>query len=403
METQAHQNHPHSEKSWYDKHHKNLLVIPAILLLASILYLFSFYQQHGDIITKDVSLTGGTSVTVFDEHADIKTIQQVLKEKFPDLSVRSISDIRTGKQHGFTVESQQTPDILKKELEGELGYNLTNSNSSTEFSGSGLSSGFYTQLIHAVIVAFLLMGLVVFVIFGSSRRMKLLSGMITAVSVSLVFSTVPLLSFLSIFGFLFCFIGYAFILRTATNKKQAAAELLIGAVIGILLMNPAFIQTLFPSFSVYFFLVPLVIILIAIYTLQSVPSIAVILAAFADIIMTLAVVDYLGMRISGAGIVAFLMLIGYSVDTDILLTSRLLKSQEGTINNRIYGAFTTGITMTLTAIAAVGVSLAIIYSFSETLRQIFEIILIGLFFDIINTWITNASILKWYMEAKNLT
>jgi preprotein translocase subunit SecF len=146
-----------------------------------------------------------------------------------------------------------------------------------------------------------------------------------------------------------------------------------------------------------------VVSIISIYTYQSVPSIAIILAALADIIMTLAVVDILGMQVSGAGIVAFLMLIGYSVDTDILLTSRLLKNQDGSINQRIFGAFTTGLTMTLAAIAAVGVSLAIIYSFSETLRQIFQIILIGLLFDIINTWITNASILKWYMEVKKIS
>jgi len=146
----------------------------------------------------------------------------------------------------------------------------------------------------------------------------------------------------------------------------------------------------------------LILILIAIYIKSSVPSIAVIFAAFADIIMTVAVIDIIGMRISAAGIVAFLMLIGYSVDTDILLTSRALRNKEGSVNHRIWGAFKTGITMTIAAIAAVGVSLVIIYSFSETLKQIFGIICIGLVFDIINTWIMNASILKWYMEVNNI-
>lgn len=58
--------------------------------------------------------------------------------------------------------------------------------------------------------------------------------------------------------------------------------------------------------------------------------------------------------------------------------------------------------MTLTAIASVGVSLLIIKNLSGTLHQIFTIVLIGLFFDIVNTWITNASLLKWYMEAKKI-
>ena len=43
------------------------------------------------------------------------------------------------------------------------------------------------------------------------------------------------------------------------------------------------------------------------------------LAAFADILMTFVVVNILGIKMSSAGIIALLMLIGYSVDTDILL------------------------------------------------------------------------------------
>jgi len=131
-----------------------------------------------------------------------------------------------------------------------------------------------------------------------------------------------------------------------------------------------------------------------------VPSVAVIISAFADIIMTLVVVDLFGIKMSSAGIVAFLMLIGYSVDTDILLTTRLLKRSEGSLNQRIHGAFKTGMTMTLTSLMAVLVALLIVQSFSIVLTQIFTILSIGLIFDMFNTWITNVSILKWYMETK---
>lgn len=129
-----------------------------------------------------------------------------------------------------------------------------------------------------------------------------------------------------------------------------------------------------------------------------VPSLAVIISAFADIIMTLAVVDILGIKISSGGIVAFLMLIGYSVDTDILLTNRLLKRSEGSINEKLLGAFKTGITMTLTSLLAIIFALVISTSFSGLLTQIFTVLAIGLGFDIMNTWITNASILKWHLE-----
>ncbi|MBS3076404.1 preprotein translocase subunit SecF, partial [Candidatus Pacearchaeota archaeon] len=126
-----------------------------------------------------------------------------------------------------------------------------------------------------------------------------------------------------------------------------------------------------------------------------VPSAAVILSAFADILMTLTLVNLLGIKMSSAGIVAFLMLIGYSVDTDILLTTRVLKRNEGSLNERIYNSFKTGTTMTLTSLLAITFALIVVKSFSLILAQIFTILVIGLVFDIFNTWITNVSILKW--------
>lgn len=133
-----------------------------------------------------------------------------------------------------------------------------------------------------------------------------------------------------------------------------------------------------------------------------VPSLAVIISAFADIFMTLTFVNILGIKMSSGGIVAFIMLIGYSVDTDILLTNRILKRIEGTVNERIFGAFKTGITMTLTSLLAITFALIISISFSSLLTQIFTILVIGLGFDLLNTWITNVSLLKWHVEKKNI-
>jgi len=113
--------------------------------------------------------------------------------------------------------------------------------------------------------------------------------------------------------------------------------------------------------------------------------------------MTLTLTNILGIEMSSAGLVAFLMLIGYSVDTDILLTNRVLK-RYGDLNDKFYKAFKTGITMTLTSLLALVFALFIVSSFSIVLTQIFTVLVIGLGFDILNTWITNASILKWYVK-----
>ena len=55
-----------------------------------------------------------------------------------------------------------------------------------------------------------------------------------------------------------------------------------------------------------------------------------------------------GMKLSTAGVAAFLMLIGFSVDTDMVLSTRLLKRKEGTVMERIYGATKTVPTMIFT-------------------------------------------------------
>ncbi|MBS3118721.1 hypothetical protein J4417_03500 [Candidatus Woesearchaeota archaeon] len=90
------------------------------------------------------------------------------------------------------------------------------------------------------------------------------------------------------------------------------------------------------------------------------------------------------------------MLIGYSIDTDMLLTSRVLKRKEGTEIEKIIGAVKTGLTMTITTITAVIVSL--IFIESEIVKQIMLILLIGLFVDMIMTWIQNVGILRLYLE-----
>ena len=137
---------------------------------------------------------------------------------------------------------------------------------------------------------------------------------------------------------------------------------------------------------------------VLIYFRTLIPSAAVILAAFSDMVVALAVMNLLDVRIGTAGIAAFLMLIGYSVDTDILLTVRVLKRREGTVMDRIISSIKTGMTETLTAIVAVTV--AMLVTQSEVIRQIMLILLIGLIADIFNTWIQNVGLLRIYVERK---
>lgn len=130
-----------------------------------------------------------------------------------------------------------------------------------------------------------------------------------------------------------------------------------------------------------------------------VPSLAVIISVIADIVTTVAIVDVLGIRIGTAGLSALLMLIGYSVNTDILLTTRALKRKEATEMERIYSSIKTGF---MTAGTTMAVStVALIVADSEVIRQIMTVVFIGMIIDMINTWITNVALIRMYLEKKH--
>ena len=131
-----------------------------------------------------------------------------------------------------------------------------------------------------------------------------------------------------------------------------------------------------------------------------IPSGAVIFSAFTDIVVTIGIVSLIGMEISAAGIVAFLLVIGYSVDTDILLTTRMIKRREPALFDRMLASLKTGLTMTFATIIALFAGL--IMSNSSVIKEMFTIIVIALFIDILTTYLTNAGILTWYCKRKDI-
>ncbi len=135
-----------------------------------------------------------------------------------------------------------------------------------------------------------------------------------------------------------------------------------------------------------------------------IPSLAVIMAAASDIIIALGGMSLFKIPLSLASIGAILMLIGYSVDTDILLTTRLLKQRKGKITERAIGAIKTGLTMsgsTIASMSALYIVTVFIIPEAEVLSNIAAVLIIGLSADILTTWLMNLGILRWYLEAKS--
>ncbi len=283
----------------YEKNLKKFLWIPAILVVLSLVFIFSHFNATGDIVDRDVSLKGGVSATIeTDQVVDSNKLESILAATFGDADVRSLAEFGTDKQIGIIVEISETKEEeLRSILESELNLELGIDNYSTEVVGSSLGEAFYQQLLVAILFAFLFMGVVVFITFRSF-----------------------------------------------------------------------------------------------------VPSLAVVLAALFDIICTLALINLFGIKISTAGIAAILLLIGYSIDTDILLTTRVLKRKEGKIMDRVVGAMKTGLTMTITTVVALGAGFFV--SSSLILKEMFLIIILGLILDVIMTYAMNAPLLVLYTKKK---
>ena len=281
--------------------YKVLMIIPFIILLLALGQIGFQYATTGDFLNKGVSLKGGVTLTIpHVDSVDIGELSSYLSNEMSeyDINVRKLTTA-TGAMSGVIIEADMTDQdiidsfitLIHEKIGGDR------NDYSIEVMGSSLGTSFFKQTIKALLLAFLFMGIIVFLYFRSP-----------------------------------------------------------------------------------------------------VPSFAVILAAFSDIVITLAVVNIFGMKLSTAGIAAFLMLIGYSVDTNMLLTIRVLKGEQGSVLDRVYGAMKTGIVMSMTTLVAITV--ALIFSNSDVLSQIMTIIFIGLLADMMNTWIQNVCLLRFYLERK---
>ncbi|QSW97932.1 protein translocase subunit SecF [Haloterrigena alkaliphila] len=127
-----------------------------------------------------------------------------------------------------------------------------------------------------------------------------------------------------------------------------------------------------------------------------VPSIAIVISAFSDLVIPLAFMTVAGISLSLGTVAALLMLIGYSVDSDILLNNHVLRRQ-GDFYESTRRAMQTGITMTVTSMAAMLVMGVAAWLFGvELLASIGIILFVGLAADLMNTYLLNLSLLRWY-------
>ena len=127
-----------------------------------------------------------------------------------------------------------------------------------------------------------------------------------------------------------------------------------------------------------------------------VPSIAIVISAFSDIVIPVAIMNLVGIKLSLGTVAALLMLIGYSVDSDILLNNHVLR-RSGGFYESTYRAMRTGVTMTITSIAAMIVMAIAATLFGiELMASIGIVLVLGLTADLMNTYMLNVTLLRWY-------
>ncbi len=176
-------------------------------------------------------------------------------------------------------------------------------------------------------------------------------------------------------------------LDTTTNSFQKI-EASLGESFFIQSRNAIILAFIFMGIVVFFIFKKLV------------PSISVILSAFSDIVSTIAVMNLIGASLSLASFAALLLVIGYSVDANILLTTKMIKRKDLLVEERVSSAFKTGLTMTATTLVALFALYVV--SGATAITDIAIVLIIALLLDLPYTWITNMGLVRWWVEKRGI-
>ncbi len=340
----------------YEKHYKKMLIIPAILtVIFLIIILFAPGLKLG------IEFTGGTIITLrYDKEVSAEDIQSVLKNQFdlPDLSVTTTS---SPDGYGALIRYSKNPTIKSAEdLLEQAERSLENETDSINYSKQAIE------------------------LLGAK------SGDYTAAKTALIDAQNALAQFKE---------EYSTKLKETLTKEFGTSgdlEFQIREVSPTL--GQASLQT---GIYIITLAIILVVLFVFIFFREVVPSLAIILCIIFDMLAGATVMTFLNIPLSLAAVTSLLMLIGYSIDTDIMLTHRMLNRKGIPPERRASESFKTGMTMTGTTLAALAgmLTISLIYNI-DIVYQISSVLLGGLLGDLIGTWLMNAPIILWYVKRK---
>jgi len=365
------------------KHYKKLFIIPLILIAAA---LYCVFVSPG--VTSGIDLKGGLLVTIYsDEAVNVPALKAALAARYPDADVTPfqnptgqgaeiqlpVDDSLTRAEEGITRVHEFDVNLTRAEV--ELAFWQQNAtNASAIADAQGRADAAQTALL------------------AESQRV---------LTESKSAKTLPADAHEAA--------------RIAdeefSNAKQAYRDGLIAAAGSVVNVKASSFKEIGASLSKFFLsktqeLVMMAFVLSAVIIFfifrSAAPSLAIIFGAFADITITLGAMALFGIPLTLASIAALLMLIGFSLDTDVLLTVRVLKRKEDTAPKRAFQAMKVAVMMNVTSIAAFGVLALVGYWLQiPTYTQIGLVAFIGGgVVDFVATWCFNAPLVLWFVERK---
>jgi preprotein translocase subunit SecF len=294
-------------KNIYLGNYKKYLILPIIV---SIFFLIVTLIYPG--IPQGIDFTGGTIMIIHSENElSAPAIEQVLKNEF-DLTELTVSTISSPTGHGAWIQYKTEPIISNAEAELVLAeQKLSNKEESIMHSNNVL------EIFKKTPENF------------SNSKLALIAAQ-DALTEYKELSSEKMIAIISQK------------LNLGENIEYQKRE-----------VSPTLGSTFYSSgIWVALWSLTLVVFVIFLFFRKLVPSMAIILSGMFDILGALAGMALFGIPLSLVSIPALLMLIGYSVDTDIMLTHRLTKKTSQKPSERAIDSMKTGLTMTFTTLAA---------------------------------------------------
>lgn len=359
----------------YEFEYKKLIILPIVLIIISLF----FIPQ----IKLGIDFKGGTIITLYsDDKAEIQNLEQDLLDS--DISVHSIKQFQTTLGHIVEIEIENEEKISRAEvLRTEFSNIIENASRleaymvQTDFQNQSIINSFNVEKAKADKIAN-----EVFLLARYSEK--------TAEEIE---STNELKEVFT---------------RSYLNIKSTYEDNLDNILKRNVKYSSITVDIVSPSLSSKFIekatFVTIVAIIFAIFLSFIVfrnvmASLIVLTGAAADIIICLGAMGLFQIPFTLPSFAALLMMLGFSLDTDMLLTMRILKQQNGTPKERAYDAMKTGATMSLTDfIAFVALFILAVMTNISTYYEISAVAICGLLGDVIATWLFNAVILLVYLE-----